>query len=66
MDTGPHLQYAREKVEEGKQRVQRLLDLIPKVFPEQAEEEVFVLHHQDLHAANIFVDSNGALTGIFD
>jgi len=23
-----------------------------------------VLHHQDLHAANILVDSNGALTGI--
>ena len=25
-----------------------------------------MLHHQDLHAANIFVDSNGSLTGIFD
>ncbi|KAI4924977.1 uncharacterized protein J4E92_007014 [Alternaria infectoria] len=66
INTDPHLKYARGKVEEAKQRAQRLLDLIPKVFPEQAEEEVFVLHHQDLHAANIFVDSNGSLTGIFD
>jgi len=40
---------------------------MPKVFPEEEDdEEVFVLHHQDLHAANILVDSNGELTGIFD
>ena len=39
---------------------------MPKIFPEEKDEEVFVLHYQDLHAANIFVDSNGSLTCIFD
>ncbi|KAI4616007.1 hypothetical protein J4E83_006676 [Alternaria metachromatica] len=67
MDTAPHLQYAREKVEEGKQRAQRLLDLMPKIFPEKEDdEEEFVLHHHSLHASNILVDSNSSLTGISD
>ena len=66
INTDPHLKYARGKVEEAKQRAQRLLKLMPKIFPEEKDEEVFVLHHQDLHAANILVDSNSALTGIFD
>ncbi|KAI4625309.1 uncharacterized protein J4E87_005156 [Alternaria ethzedia] len=64
INTDPRLQYARGKVEEGKQRAQRLLDLIPKVFPEQAEEEVFVLHHHSLHLSKILVSSTGALTSI--
>ncbi|KAI4686261.1 hypothetical protein J4E81_008612 [Alternaria sp. BMP 2799] len=51
-------------VEEAKRRAQRLLDQMPKIFPEEDDEEVFVLPHQDLHAANIFVDSNDALTSI--
>ncbi|KAI4609071.1 hypothetical protein J4E80_008818 [Alternaria sp. BMP 0032] len=66
INTDPHLKYARGKVEEAKQRAQRLLKLMPKIFPEEKDEEVFVLHHHSLHASNILVDSNGSLTGIFD
>ncbi|KAI4945917.1 hypothetical protein J4E91_007358 [Alternaria rosae] len=66
MDTGPFLEYNREKDDKAKNRAQRLLDLLPKVFQEEEEEEMFVLHHHNLHAANILVDENGELTGISD
>ncbi|KAH6860900.1 kinase-like domain-containing protein [Alternaria rosae] len=53
--------------DKAKNRAQRLLDLLPKNFPEEEEEEeVFVLHHHNLHAASMLVDENGELTGISD
>jgi hypothetical protein len=47
-----------------KRRAERLLALLPVVFPEEHEE--FVLHHHDLNSSNIMVDTSYKLTGIID
>jgi aminoglycoside phosphotransferase len=47
------------------QRAQGLLDLLPKVFPND-EVETYVVHHDDRNTNNILVDRDGKLTGIID
>ncbi|KAH7085995.1 kinase-like domain-containing protein [Paraphoma chrysanthemicola] len=48
-----------------KARAQRLLNLLPTIFPNATES--FVLHHADLNASNILIDPlNHTLTGIID
>jgi hypothetical protein len=48
-----------------KRRANRLLSLVPQIFPESSEE--FVLHHDDLNESNIMVDIlNHNVTGIID
>lgn len=51
--------------EATKVRAQRLMSLLPTLFPTD-ETEVFVLHHHDLHANNIFVRNDHELSGIID
>jgi hypothetical protein len=54
-----------EKPEIIKRRYERLMALLPKIFPENGEEE-FVLHHDDLNTNNILVNENDELSGIID
>lgn len=50
-----------------KLRIQRLIKLLPTIFPEdKGKVEEFVLHHSDLHENNIFLDHNHDLSGIID
>jgi aminoglycoside phosphotransferase (APT) family kinase protein len=48
-----------------KRRAQRVLALLPQVFPE-TEPEQFVLHHHDLNSSNIMLNSENNLAGIID
>ncbi|KAH7095631.1 kinase-like domain-containing protein [Paraphoma chrysanthemicola] len=51
--------------EARKTRAQRLLNLLPTIFPDATES--FVLHHADLNASNILIDPlNHTITGIID
>ncbi|KAH7095644.1 kinase-like domain-containing protein [Paraphoma chrysanthemicola] len=57
-----HPMHSREAVTH---RANRILALLPTIFPEN-EPEQFVLHHNDLNANNILVDSNSSISGIID
>lgn len=46
-------------------RIQRLIKLLPKVFPKSQPEE-YILAHQDLSGNNILVDEDHGLSGIID
>jgi aminoglycoside phosphotransferase (APT) family kinase protein len=48
-----------------KARIQRLQDLLPKIFP-PTESEVYILHHQDLSSNNILLTPSHALSSIID
>ncbi|KNG48669.1 kinase-like protein [Stemphylium lycopersici] len=50
--------------EVDKRRAQRLLGLLPNIFPD--EGETFVVHHNDLNQANILLNDNDDLVGILD
>lgn len=45
-------------------RIQRLINLLPKVFPEDQPEEYML--HQDLSFSNMLVDADHNLSGIID
>lgn len=46
-------------------RAQRLLDILPSLFPDYEREE-FVLVHLDLHSGNIMVDLDHSISGVID
>jgi hypothetical protein len=48
-----------------KRRYERLMALLPKIFPEDGEEK-FVLHHDDLNTNNILVNESDELSGVID
>ncbi|KAF2240508.1 kinase-like protein [Trematosphaeria pertusa] len=48
-----------------KQLAIKLMAILPKVFPENTQED-FILHNHDLNTPNILVDAEGELTGIID
>ena len=48
-----------------KVQAQRLMDLLPMIFPTDTSE-IFVLHHHDLHENNIFIDGNHEISGVID
>lgn len=57
----------REDAEEILGAAQRLLSLLPKIFPDDQEDEVATaLYHDDLSLHNILVDENGKITAIVD
>ena len=57
----------REDAEETLGSAQRLLSLLPKVFPEDQEFEVATaIYHDDLSLHNILVNEKGEITGIVD
>ena len=55
-----------EEAEESKALAERLLRLLPILFPPPGYVERSVIHHDDLSFHNILVDDNGSLTGIVD
>lgn len=57
----------REDAEEILGPAQRLLSLLPKVFPEDQEDDVVTaLHHDDLNLHNILVNEQGEITAVVD
>jgi aminoglycoside phosphotransferase (APT) family kinase protein len=46
-------------------RIQRLINLLPKIFPSGETEECMLFHH-DLSGNNILVDQNHEISGIID
>ena len=46
-------------------RIQRLIKLLPKIFPKNGTEECVLFHH-DLSDNNIFVDQDHEISGIID
>jgi aminoglycoside phosphotransferase (APT) family kinase protein len=46
-------------------RIQRLINLLPKIFPRDETEECMLFHH-DLSGNNILVDQNHEISGIID
>ncbi|KAK5651372.1 hypothetical protein OQA88_12529 [Cercophora sp. LCS_1] len=59
----------REDAEEILSVAQKLLALVPKVFPlhsDESEPEATGLYHHDLHLNNILVNDEGAITAILD
>ncbi|KAL1862678.1 hypothetical protein Daus18300_008476 [Diaporthe australafricana] len=57
----------REDAEEILVPTRKLLSLLPKVFPDDEEQEVTIaLYHDDLSLHNILVDENGATTAVVD
>ncbi|KAF7297640.1 Phosphotransferase enzyme family-domain-containing protein [Mycena kentingensis (nom. inval.)] len=55
----------REEAEEMLECAEKLLGILPKVFPEEASERT-VIWHDDLDTQNILVDDEGRITGIID
>ncbi|CAP62178.1 uncharacterized protein PODANS_5_12850 [Podospora anserina S mat+] len=57
----------KEDAEEVITVAQKLLSLIPKVFPPNLDEpETTVLYHHDLHLKNILVSEEGEITAVLD
>lgn len=57
----------REDAEEILHSAQKLLSLLPKIFPEiQENPEVTAIWHDDLNLKNILVDDEGKITAIVD
>lgn len=58
----------REDATEHLQTANKLLDLLPKLFPSASESppEPTILWHSDLSLSNILVDDQGAITAIVD
>ncbi|KAI1788567.1 kinase-like protein [Ganoderma leucocontextum] len=60
---------ALEEAEETKALAERLVRLLPRVFPPAAADappERTVIFHDDLSSQNILVDASGTLTGLVD
>jgi Ser/Thr protein kinase RdoA (MazF antagonist) len=56
-----------EDAEEAKSITQRLLKLLPSIFPPSANVSgESVLFHDDLSMQNILVDDDGKITGVID
>lgn len=56
-----------EDAQVAKEIIDRLLELLPSIFPPDASEsEASVLFHDDLSMQNILVDENGKITGVID
>ncbi|KAK2744786.1 hypothetical protein FQN55_006542 [Onygenales sp. PD_40] len=55
-----------EDAENAKDAAQRLLKLLPNIFPPTEPVESTILFHDDLSRQNILVDESGKLTGIVD
>lgn len=45
--------------------IERLLEVLPKFFP-STDDEVFALHHDDIHSHNIMVNAFGELEALID
>ncbi|PVI03917.1 kinase-like protein [Periconia macrospinosa] len=57
----------QEDAEDRLSVAQKLLNLLPTVFPPKEEgSEPTCLCHSDLHLNNIFVDENGTITAVLD
>ncbi|KAK0639822.1 phosphotransferase enzyme family-domain-containing protein [Cercophora newfieldiana] len=56
-----------EDAENALSAAQKLLALVPSVFPSDLEEpEATALYHHDLHLNNILVDDHGKITAVLD
>lgn len=60
-------EHDREDAEEPLHATQKLLSLLPKVFPAtQDSPEVMAIWHDDLNLNNILVDDGGNITAVLD